>query len=910
MDTTPLQFLPWQSTLSPSFWSALTQFKLFVSRLDDAPTSIEATYERGRALIDRETGEQVGTAGSIEFDGQQLAFESTDHDDASVTAASTVRSNDGRRHLRGTLRNFNTIEDFKRADKNQMLTDLGDELWDRIRDPNSTPQDLNPFLLITFADLKKYKYYYWLASPVLVQKPGWQIVDDWRDWQGPELSVSEAIKLAKPSGGASLEYADINTARSFFDNVDSNDRLLVLTDPSAHSTAPGWLARNILSYLSISHGVTSLRLVLVRHQQVRTVAIKIDDAATNTDKRPAVVGWEKNEKGKLGPRMADLAPLMDPTRLADQAVDLNLQLMRWRIMPSLDLDKVKNTRALLLGAGTLGCYVARTLMAWGVRKITLVDSSTVSFSNPVRQPLFDFQDSMNGGKPKAETAAAALKRIYPGVASRGVSLSIPMPGHPVPPSQTEKTRATVTQLEQLIEDHDVVYLLMDSRESRWLPTVIGASKRKLVMNVALGFDTFLVMRHGVRSNEVSTVSSDGVYKGRLGCYYCNDIVAPMDSLSDRTLDQMCTVTRPGIASIASSTAVELMVSILQHPKGALAPSDVSPSTTEAHSRTTVEVDVSQQSPLGIVPHQIRGFLAQFNNLKITGQAYDRCTGCSDKIVSAYEQQGFDMLLKAFEDAKYLEQVTGLDKLSQETEDLLESLEWSEEENDDDNDVTRRHFVIGDARAQIVPESCEIRQGQDATVRNVWLAFENTYMVFQEYLIRFIDSALIVLFKTEHVGAAREEANPTNAPPELFAQARAMQTHEGMGKDRTLRLFVALVQFIHRGGRANEFIQVAQTIIAMDVISRMKLMTKEDSITSKIGNLHMFDDVIWLAQQSFAILLGGDDDDFNGSEHGPALKLPYASERYWQSRGLRAVFNDTITFKKDYFRRSLVTILPR
>ena len=49
-------------------------------------------------------------------------------------------------------------------------------------------------------------------------------------------------------------------------------------------------------------------------------------------------------------------------RLADQAVDLNLKLMRWRILPALDLEKVANTRCLLLGAGTLGCYVARTLM--------------------------------------------------------------------------------------------------------------------------------------------------------------------------------------------------------------------------------------------------------------------------------------------------------------------------------------------------------------------------------------------------------------------------------------------------------------------------------------------------------------------------------------------------------------------
>jgi ubiquitin-like modifier-activating enzyme ATG7 len=49
-------------------------------------------------------------------------------------------------------------------------------------------------------------------------------------------------------------------------------------------------------------------------------------------------------------------------RLADQAVDLNLKLMRWRILPELDLERVAGTRCLLLGAGTLGCYVARTLL--------------------------------------------------------------------------------------------------------------------------------------------------------------------------------------------------------------------------------------------------------------------------------------------------------------------------------------------------------------------------------------------------------------------------------------------------------------------------------------------------------------------------------------------------------------------
>lgn len=58
-------------------------------------------------------------------------------------------------------------------------------------------------------------------------------------------------------------------------------------------------------------------------------------------------------------------------------------------------------------------------------------------------------------------------------------MSIPMPGHPVPLSSVESVRKDVEALEQLIEHHDAVFLLMDTRESRWLPTVIGAAKNKV-----------------------------------------------------------------------------------------------------------------------------------------------------------------------------------------------------------------------------------------------------------------------------------------------------------------------------------------------------------------------------------------------------------------------------------------------
>ena len=68
---------------------------------------------------------------------------------------------------------------------------------------------------------------------------------------------------------------------------------------------------------------------------------------------------------------------------------------------------------------------------------------------------------------------------------------------------------------------------------------MGSAKGKMVINAALGFDTYLVMRHGARGGKVGgeSASADadgkvkgtgGIATGRLGCYYCNDIVAPAD----------------------------------------------------------------------------------------------------------------------------------------------------------------------------------------------------------------------------------------------------------------------------------------------------------------------------------------------------------------------------------------------
>jgi len=54
-----------------------------------------------------------------------------------------------------------------------------------------------------------------------------------------------------------------------------------------------------------------------------------------------------------------------------------------------------------------------------------------------------------------------------------------MPGHPIAVGSVDQAKADIQMLEQLIDEHDAVFLLMDLRESRWLPTVLGAAKGKV-----------------------------------------------------------------------------------------------------------------------------------------------------------------------------------------------------------------------------------------------------------------------------------------------------------------------------------------------------------------------------------------------------------------------------------------------
>lgn len=100
-----------------------------------------------------------------------------------------------------------------------------------------------------------------------------------------------------------------------------------------------------------------------------------------------------------------------------------------------------------------------------------------------------------------------------------------MAGHPI--LDESRAKEDFATLKGLVEEHDAVFLLTDTRESRWLPTVMGKAAGKVVMNAALGFDTYVVMRHGLGNDQKPDAG--------LGCYFCNDVVAPGDVSHNQTL---------------------------------------------------------------------------------------------------------------------------------------------------------------------------------------------------------------------------------------------------------------------------------------------------------------------------------------------------------------------------------------
>mmetsp|Transcript_27634 Transcript_27634/g.46731 ORF Transcript_27634/g.46731 Transcript_27634/m.46731 type:complete len:536 (+) Transcript_27634:202-1809(+) len=398
--------------------------------------------------------------------------------------------------FRGVLKNVNTTNEFIALDKPALLSGVAASCWDRIVSGQvvQSPNCLFDFVFLSFADLKQYRFTYWLGFPAFVASV------PFRHHSSPQLLSFSLYSTGGPEseegyvqvGTSSASCDRTSTSESNSNDSDDGDSdgdrpllstrclqqvhawsqeeasqavfaVLVSTSPQTEEYkvcsleeawkaleqetgapskpevvfcvkdvhgafqlatkageeggeaeavyTPGWGVRNVLACLAHSLPGAScgiervVRVLCVQSaappsakprggQQGRacfpllTVVLPAGCLGKSSGgDMPRVVGWQANERGKPGPRVLDAAIIMDTRRVMEQAVDLNVRLMKWRLWPSLDTAMLSSTKCLLLGAGTLGCAVARTLMGWGVRDITFVDNGRVSYSNPARQVL-------------------------------------------------------------------------------------------------------------------------------------------------------------------------------------------------------------------------------------------------------------------------------------------------------------------------------------------------------------------------------------------------------------------------------------------------------------------------------------------------------------------------------------------
>ncbi|KVH89483.1 Molybdenum cofactor biosynthesis, MoeB [Cynara cardunculus var. scolymus] len=537
----------------------------------------------------------------------------------------------------------------------------------------SLPTEPSDGLPTETSHLKKFNFYYWFAFPALVLDPPATLVNlrpasQWftlqeaesvsaccNEWRMSSLTADVPFFLVSISSNS---HATIRSLKDFKAcQQDGHKILFAFYDPCHLPNNPGWPLRNFLAFISARWNIKKVQFLCYRENHgfadlglslIGEALVQPSQAWQDQQHVPNAVGWELN-KGKRIPRCINLSTSMDPTSCGFESK-----------------------------ANEMACPAVFGLeYAWGVRKITLVDSGKVAMSNPLRQSLYTLEDCLDGGDFKALAAAKSLRRIFPAVEAEGVVMAIPMPGHPVPSQEEHNVLDDCRSLHDLVESHDAIFLLTDTRESRWLPTLLCSNANKLTITAALGFDSFLVMRHGAgpltatdesKAEPVSSLSAgveemsmtQGDSKMRLGCYFCNDVVAPVDSTANRTLDQQCTVTRPGLAPIASALAVELLVGILHHPLGISAKAEFGNSLDGGNS----------EQPLGILPHQIRGALSQFSQMIL--------------VVSEYRKRGLDFVLQAINHPTYLEDLTGLTELMKSANSF--ELDWDNETDNDDDCV--------------------------------------------------------------------------------------------------------------------------------------------------------------------------------------------------------------------------------
>lgn len=117
----------------------------------------------------------------------------------------------------------------------------------------------------------------------------------------------------------------------FFQGVLPEDQYVCFTDPSTYPSSPGWMLRNLLVLIRRRWKLERVQILCYRDVQARrddaksiilSLDLKDTESVTSATQMlqpdltgmPKVTGWERNAKGNVASRVANLGEYMDPKR--------------------------------------------------------------------------------------------------------------------------------------------------------------------------------------------------------------------------------------------------------------------------------------------------------------------------------------------------------------------------------------------------------------------------------------------------------------------------------------------------------------------------------------------------------------------------------------------------------------------
>lgn len=263
----------------------------------------------------------------------------------------------------GRLKLYNTMEAFRSSKRTEMLEDIKRDVERSLQEGSDEAfRGACQFRMLAFADLKRHRFYFQMLYPaVFLQGLAF-------DATSQAMDMDDVKSLRSLVQDRPLDWFIRETETRSTTSVATAPAMVVVVDPSEKMEAGaeilGWPVRNALFWCYSHLRCTKVALYVLRQSMADSVLLHVsmeDGSRLITSQEACVVtGWERCEHGEG--MMVDLAPMMDSKKLAQDAANLNLRLIQWRLLPQLDLSRFAECRILLLGAGTLGCNVTRLLL--------------------------------------------------------------------------------------------------------------------------------------------------------------------------------------------------------------------------------------------------------------------------------------------------------------------------------------------------------------------------------------------------------------------------------------------------------------------------------------------------------------------------------------------------------------------